>query len=215
MSEVTADPRGPIDPQVNSSGREGLTGTAPANLYGPPVEREQITIAPDFAPADAQPAWRQDFPVDWPQDQYVERRDFMKFMVLTSAAFAVGQLWIAAQNWWRRQNGSYQIRRIASVDDVAVGGTIVFTYPAEHDPCLLVRTSDTEFLAFSQKCTHLSCAVIPRPEEGIFFCPCHEGRFDLRSGAPTAGPPRRPLPRILLDIRARTIYAVGVEERTV
>ena len=215
MSEVTADPRGPIDPQVNSSGREGLTGTAPANLYGPLVEREQITIAPDFAPADAQPAWRQDFPVDWPQDQYVERRDFMKFMVLTSAAFAVGQLWIAAQNWWRRQNGSDEIRRIASVDDVAVGGTIVFTYPAEHDPCLLVRTSDTEFVAFSQKCTHLSCAVIPRPEEGIFFCPCHEGRFDLRSGAPTAGPPRRPLPRILLDIRARTIYAVGVEERTV
>ena len=215
MSEVTADPRGPIDPQVNSSGREGLTGTAPASLYGPLVEREQITIAPDFAPADAQPAWRQDFPIDWPQDQYVERRDFMKFMVLTSAAFAVGQLWIAAQNWWRRQNGSYEIRRIASVDDVAVGGTIVFTYPAEHDPCLLVRTSDTEFVAFSQKCTHLSCAVIPRPEEGIFFCPCHEGRFDLRSGAPTAGPPRRPLPRILLDIRGRTIYAVGVEERTV
>jgi len=215
MSEVTADPRSPIDPQVNSSGREGLTGTAPASLYGPLVEREQITIAPDFAPADAQPAWRQDFPIDWPQDQYVERRDFMKFMVLTSAAFAVGQLWIAAQNWWRRQNGSYEIRRIASVDDVAVGGTIVFTYPAEHDPCLLVRTSDTEFVAFSQKCTHLSCAVIPRPEEGIFFCPCHEGRFDLRSGAPTAGPPRRPLPRILLDIRGRTIYAVGVEERTV
>jgi Rieske Fe-S protein len=215
MSEVTADPRSPIDPQVNSSGREGLTGTAPASLYGPLVEREQITIAPDFAPADAQPAWRQDFPIDWPQDQYVERRYFMKFMVLTSAAFAVGQLWIAAQNWWRRQNGSYEIRRIASVDDVAVGGTIVFTYPAEHDPCLLVRTSDTEFVAFSQKCTHLSCAVIPRPEEGIFFCPCHEGRFDLRSGAPTAGPPRRPLPRILLDIRGRTIYAVGVEERTV
>jgi Rieske Fe-S protein len=215
MSEVTADPRSPIDPQVNSSGREGLTGTAPASLYGPLVEREQITIAPDFAPADTQPAWRQDFPIDWPQDQYVERRDFMKFMVLTSAAFAVGQLWIAAQNWWRRQNGSYEIRRIASVDDVAVGGTIVFTYPAEHDPCLLVRTSDTEFVAFSQKCTHLSCAVIPRPEEGIFFCPCHEGRFDLRSGAPTAGPPRRPLPRILLDIRGRTIYAVGVEERTV
>jgi len=209
MSEVTSDPRGPIDPQVNTSGREGLTGTAPANLYGPLVEREQITIAPDFAPADTQPAWRQDFPIDWPQDQYVERRDFMKFMVLTSAAFAVGQLWIAAQN------GSYEIRRIASVDDVAVGGAIVFTYPAEHDRCLLVRTSDTQFVAFSQKCTHLSCAVIPRPEEGIFFCPCHEGRFDLRSGAPTAGPPRRPLPRILLDIRGRTIYAVGVEERTV
>ena len=195
MSEVTADPRGPVDPQVSSPGREGLTGTAPSDLYAPLVERDQITIAPDFAPHDAQPAWRQDFPIDWPQDQYVERRDFMKFMVLTSAAFAVGQLWIAAQNWWRRQNGSHEIRRIASTDELAVGGAIVFTYPAEHDPCLLVRPSATEFVAFSQKCTHLSCAVIPRPAEGIFFCPCHEGRFDLRSGVPTAGPPRRPLPR--------------------
>ena len=214
MSEVTADPRGPVDPQVNSPGREGLTGTASSDLYAPLVERDQITIAPDGAPPDAQPAWRQDFPIDWPQDQYVERRDFMKFMVLTSAAFTAGQLWIAAQNWWRRQNGSYEIRRIASIDELAVGGAIVFAYPAEHDPCLLVRTSATEFVAFSQKCTHLSCAVIPRPAEGIFFCPCHEGRFDLRSGVPTAGPPRRPLPRILLDIRGGTIYAVGVEERT-
>ena len=41
MSEVMADPRGPVDAQVNSSGREGLTGTAPADLYGPLVEREQ------------------------------------------------------------------------------------------------------------------------------------------------------------------------------
>ena len=56
----------------------------------PAFEREQITIAPDFAPADAQPAWRQDFPIDWPQDLYVERRDFMKFLVLTSAAFTRG-----------------------------------------------------------------------------------------------------------------------------
>jgi Rieske Fe-S protein len=214
MADASSDPRLPLDVRVDSPGREGLTGTAQANLYAPSFDREEISVAPDFRPSEAQPAWRQDFPIDWPQDQYVERRDFMKFMVLTSAAFAVGQLWIAAQNWWRRQNGSYEIRRIASIDEIAVGGAIVFTYPAEHDPCLLVRTSETEVVAFSQKCTHLSCAVIPRPAEGIFFCPCHEGRFDLRSGAPTAGPPRRPLPRILLDIRGRTIYAVGVEERT-
>ena len=214
MSEVTSDPRGPIDPQVNTSGREGLTGTAPANLYGPLVEREQITIAPDFAPADTQPAWRQDFPIDWPQDQYVERRDFMKFMVLTSAAFAVGQLWIAAQNWYRRRTGQLAMQRIVSVDEIAVGAAVGFTYPDEDEPCLLVRLGPGEFVAFSQKCTHLSCAVIPRPSEGSFFCPCHEGRFDLRTGVPTAGPPRRALTRVVLDIRGRDIYAVGIEERT-
>jgi len=215
MADDRNDPRRSIDPAINSPGREGLTGTAPASLYAPSVEREQITVAPNFAPPDVQPAWRQDFPIDWPQDLYVERRDFMKFLVLTSAAFTLGQLWIGAQNLYRKRLGQLPMQRIASVDDVAVGGAVAFTYPDEHEPCLLVRLTASEFVAFNQKCTHLSCAVIPRPEEGSFYCPCHEGRFDLKTGAPIAGPPRRPLTRIVLDIRGRDIYAVAVEERTV
>jgi Rieske Fe-S protein len=214
MADLPRDPRAPVDAAINSPGREGLTGTAPASLYAPSVEREQITIAPDFAPAEAQPAWRQDFPIDWPQDLYVERRDFMKFMVLTSAAFTAGQLWIGVLNWRRRRSGQLPMQRIASVDDLAVGGAIVFSYPAEHEPCLLVRVTESEFVAFSQKCTHLSCAVVPRPAEDSFYCPCHEGRFDLKTGVPIAGPPRRPLTRIVLELRGRDIYAVGVEERT-
>src|SRR5262245_47090736 len=165
MSGAGLDPRSPVDPAINSPGREGLTGTAPASLYAPALEREQITVAPDFAPADAQPAWRQDFPIDWPQDLYVERRDFMKFLVLTSAAFTLGQLWIGVQNWYRNRDGQPPIQRIASVDDVGVGGAVAFTYPDENEPCLLVRLTAREFVAFSQKCTHLSCAVIPRPAE--------------------------------------------------
>jgi Rieske Fe-S protein len=214
MSDARLDPRGAIDVAINTPGREGLTGTAPANLYAPSVDREQITIAPDFAPSETQPAWRQDFPVDWPQEVYVERRDFMKFMVLTSAALTVGQLWIGVQNWYRKRSGQPPVQRIAPVDEIAVGASIGFTYPDEHEPCLLVRVTTNAFVAFGQKCTHLSCAVIPRVDEGSFYCPCHEGRFDLRTGVPTAGPPRRPLTRIVLDIRGMDIYAVGVEERT-
>ena len=214
MTDFNSDPRRPVDPAINTPGREGLTGTAPADLYAPLIDREQITIAPDFAPAGAQPAWRQDFPIDWPQDLYVERRDFMKFMVLTSAAFTAGQLWIAVENWFRSHAGQPPVQRIASLDDIAIGAAVEFTYPAAHDPCLLVRLADSEFVAFGQKCTHLSCAVIPRPAEGSFYCPCHEGRFDLRTGVPTAGPPRRPLTRVLLEMRGREIFAVGIEERT-
>jgi nitrite reductase/ring-hydroxylating ferredoxin subunit len=215
MPDLRQDQRVSIDPAINSPGREGLTGTAPANLYAPSSDREAITIAPDFAPAEAQPAWRQDFPIDWPQDLYVERRDFMKFMVLTSAAFTIGQVWIGVQNWYRQRQGRPPVQRLASSEDIAVGGAIGFTYPHEHEPCLLVRLDTNEFVAFGQQCTHLSCAVIPRPEEGVFYCPCHEGRFDLRTGVPTAGPPRRPLMRVLLEMRGRDIYAVGVEERTI
>ena len=99
--------------------------------------------------------------------------------------------------------------------NIAVGSVVTFNYPTDHDPCVLVRVSEQEYVAYSQKCTHLSCAVIPKPELGIIHCPCHEGFFDLRTGRPTAGPPPRPLPRILLDVRADGIYATGVDTRTI
>jgi len=92
MSAERPDPKSALDPHVSTPGREGLTGTAPAELYVPIAGREQITIPPDFRSPDVQPAWRQDFPIDWLQDQYVERRDFMKFLVLISAAMTTGQL---------------------------------------------------------------------------------------------------------------------------
>jgi Rieske Fe-S protein len=68
---------------------------------------------------------------------------------------------------------------------------------------------------FSQKCTHLSCAVVPRLDQNILHCPCHEGVFDLRSGRPTAGPPRRPLSRVALDVRGDDVFATDVETRMV
>ena len=203
-----------IDARIDGPGREGLTGTAPASVFTDQTARESITVAPDFRPREQQPAWRQDFPIDWPEDQYVERRDFLKFLVLTSAAFVAGQVFILVQSIRRRLVPAPPGTRIASLDDVAVGGALGFNYPSAHDPCLLVRVSDSEVVAFGQKCTHLACAVIPRPAENVFYCPCHEGRFDLRTGSPVAGPPRRPLPRVILDVRGREIYATGVEVAT-
>jgi Rieske Fe-S protein len=207
--------REPLDVRVDSEAREGLTGTAPASIYRPLRDPEDVTIAPDGRPIEAQPAWRTDFPIDWPQDHYVERRDFMKFMVLTSLAFVVGQLWIGAQNWWRRRRGAPELARLAAVSDVAVGSAYTFTYPTDRDPCVLVRLSEGTFVAYGQKCTHLSCAVLPRVDDSVLTCPCHDGTFDLASGRPLAGPPRRPLSRVHLEIRGGSIFAAGVEERTV
>lgn len=176
----------------------------------PIPDTETISVPPDGRPASDQPAWRHDFPIDWPQDQYVERRDFVKFLTLTSLAFVAGQFWIAGQQWLRGREVPPGARRIAAVTDVPIGGSLVFDYPAPHDSCVLVRLAESEFVAFGQKCTHLSCAVIPKPELGVFQCPCHEGLFDLRTGRQLAGPPPRPLPRIVLDIHDGEIYATAV-----
>ena len=204
-----------IDREVSSQAREGLTGTTPANVYKPLRDPEQVTLAPDGRPMEQQPSWRQDFPIDWPQDHYVARRDFGKFMVLTSLAFVVGQFWIGAQNLWRKQRGKPPIRRIASLAQLPAGQSLLFNYPGDHDACILLRTSEGKPVAYSQKCTHLSCAVVPLMERGELHCPCHDGFFDLASGRAISGPPQRPLPRITLDIRGDDIYATGIEWRTV
>jgi Rieske Fe-S protein len=209
------DPHARVDPLVNSPGREGLAGTTPATLYKTLPERDRITLPPDGRPQNVQPAWRQDFPVDWPQDQYVARRDFSKFMVLTSFAFVAGQVWIGLQNYFRRRSGKPPIQKLVPLAYVPVGGSVSFNYPAAHDPCLLIRPSADVLLAYSQSCTHLSCAVVPRLEQNCIHCPCHEGYFDLGTGRPIAGPPRRPLAKILVEVRQGTVYATGVERRTV
>jgi Rieske Fe-S protein len=160
-----------------------------------------------------QPRWRDDFPIDRPQDDYVARRDFTKFMVVISGAFSAGQIWIAVQSVFRRRRGASPERRIAAVDEVPVGGTMLFDYPIEQeeDACVLVRLSEEEFAAFSNKCTHLMCPVIPEVAKGQFHCACHRGYFDIATGEPTAGPPRRPLPKVRLAVREGDVYAIGVE----
>ncbi len=174
---------------------------------------DRLTSAPDGRPDIDQPRWRQDFPIDWPQDEYVSRRDFTKFMVLTSFAFTVGQFWILAKSLLRREN-SAPILEIARLRGVPIGGTVLFNYPGPRRPAVLIRLSENSFVAYDQKCTHLSCPVIPDAQAGRLRCPCHEGVFDLATGRPIAGPPRRPLPRIKLELRNGVIYAAGLEERS-
>ncbi|MBL8761883.1 MAG: Rieske (2Fe-2S) protein [Planctomycetes bacterium] len=134
--------------------------------------------------------------------------------MLISASFVAGQGWIALKTL-RGEGGGAGPKAIARVDEIAVGQAALFFYPGEHDSCLLVRAGDREFLAYSNKCSHLSCPVTPDVPSGCLRCPCHHGSFDLATGRPLAGPPRRPLSRIVLEVRDGNVYATSVEERTV
>ncbi|MBS1123119.1 MAG: hypothetical protein H6Q90_5347 [Deltaproteobacteria bacterium] len=203
-----------IDPRVDSPAREGLTGTARGDVYEPRRDPEDITAAPDQRPMDEQPRWRQDFAIDTPEDNFIARRDFAKFLVLTSGAFVAGQAWIAAKSLVRDRRAPPGRQRIASLGMVPPGSAMMFTYPGD-DPCLLIRMRDGKLVAYSQKCTHLSCAVVPKIDEGILRCPCHEGVFELATGRNIAGPPPRPLPVIELDVVGEDVFATGVTERTV
>ncbi len=162
---------------------------------------------------ERQPRWQQDFPTDIPDEDVLARREFTKFLVLTSGAFVAGQCWIGGMSLLREEEALPE-KRIAADNEVRPEGIVEFRYPTDDDPCLLIRLRDGRLVAYGQHCSHLSCAVIPEPAQGQLRCPCHNGYFEINEGRPIAGPPRRPLPRIKLAVRDGTIYATGVELRT-
>ena len=160
--------------------------------------------------ADDRPRWREDFPVRWDEDHYMTRRELAKFLTLGSGLLATVSGLIAYIGLTGRIPTT-PIQRIAAADDVAPGGSLLFRYPTADDPCILVRDASGKLEAFSQVCTHLSCAIVHRPDEQALACPCHKGSFSSSDGRPLAGPPTRRLPRIVIEQRGAEIVATGVE----
>lgn len=165
---------------------------------------------PPNRPRERRPLWAEEVPIDAADERYVTRRQLTKFLVLTSFGMFVGNVWIMVRRWFRREP-DHRPRTIARVDDVPIGGSMQFSYPREIDHCLLIRLGRRRFVAYSQKCTHLSCAVFYSQEAQRLECPCHEGYFAVEDGQVLQGPPPRPLPRIVLRVRGDQVQALGVE----
>jgi Rieske Fe-S protein len=159
------------------------------------------------------PLWKEDISFRSADEHLVMRRQFGKFMVLTSLGMFLGNLWILLRTWRRRSNRPHlPVVAVANVAELEVGDVKIFSYPTASDPCLLVRLGLSSWAAYSQKCTHLSCAVVYERATGRLACPCHHGYFSAATGAVLQGPPPRALPRVHLEPRGSEIFAVGMED---
>jgi Rieske Fe-S protein len=162
--------------------------------------------------SSTKPLWTEEFSVHASEDSYVLRRQFTKFLVLTSFGMVAGNAWIWMRSLFAEPAGAFPEATVASAAEVPVGSVKLFAYPTAHDPAILVRKPDGALAAYSQKCTHLSCAVYYSAERNRLECPCHEGYFSIDTGRVLQGPPPRPLPRIRVEERNGTIVATGVDE---
>jgi Rieske Fe-S protein len=160
-----------------------------------------------------EPLWKDEFSIRTADERYVSRRQFTKFLVLTSLGMFVGNIWIYVRSLFST-SPQYPEVTICQASNIPVGGVWLFRYPTKKDPCILIRPDSETYVAYSQKCTHLSCAVFYAREHNRLECPCHEGYFAIKDGSVLQGPPPRPLPRILLERRDDTIVAVGVDVHT-
>lgn len=159
--------------------------------------------------ASSEPLWKEEFPVHTAGERYVTRRQLTKFLVLTSFGMFVGNVWIMIRSFFYK-TPNYPQQPIAQMGEIPVGGVKLFTYPTSEDHCIMIRTGESEYVSYSQKCTHLSCAVYYSQAKNRLECPCHQGFFSINDGAVLQGPPSRPLPRVILETRGEQLVAVEV-----
>jgi nitrite reductase/ring-hydroxylating ferredoxin subunit len=152
--------------------------------------------------------WRADFPFTAAGEDEVTRREFVRYLTLGSAGAAFGSVGLAGMTQLRRPVERTP-QRIAALDDIPVAGSYLFRYPTPDDPAIVIRPTEDELLAYSQRCTHLACVVIYEHDDDELVCPCHHGIFDAQDGRNVAGPPQRPLNRIDLEVRDGDVWAVG------
>src|SRR3954451_7960545 len=117
-----------------------------------PITRGRESMRLFRKPSNA-PLWRDEFSVFAADERYVSRRQFTKFLTLTSFAMFAGNVWILARSLFHRAP-TYAAVPVAALDEVPVGGVKIFSYPTADDPCILVRTAADSYVAYSQKCTH-------------------------------------------------------------
>lgn len=140
-------------------------------------------------------------------DAPVTRRDYLRMLVTVSAGLLAGAAGVAVGVFRRHGSGGAAPAKVA--DRLAPGQTVAFRYPGRDDRALAVRLPDGRLVGYSAVCTHLACAVLWRADDNRLECPCHDGAFDPATGEVLAGPPPRPLPKVLLREDARGIWAVG------
>lgn len=154
--------------------------------------------------------WKDEFSVFTADERYVTRRQFTKFLTLSSLGMFAGTLWIFIRSRFVKTTALPSVA-VMNLGEIPVDGVKLFAYPTPEDRCILVRTGEDEYSAYSQKCTHLSCAVYYQKDGQQLACPCHNGFFSANDGSVLQGPPPRPLPRIQLERRGQEIIAVGVK----
>jgi len=164
-----------------------------------------------FRRPSEQPLWRDEFSVRTADERYVSRRQFTKFLVLTSMGMFAGNLWILVKSWFRTEP-AYAAAAVATAGEIPVNGVKLFRYPGPHDPCIMIRLDEDTYVAYSQKCTHLSCAVYYQADTRRLACPCHDGFFAAEDGHVLQGPPPRALPKVILERRGEQLHAVGLAQ---
>ncbi|MFQ5651501.1 MAG: ubiquinol-cytochrome c reductase iron-sulfur subunit [bacterium] len=134
------------------------------------------------------------------EHETVSRRGFFRRVLMSVglvASYGTGAVYAIQFLLPKKKAPKYRKLLVASLEELSAGGSKVFKDLQGRD-MILVNTG-AGFKAISTLCTHLGCRAYWEPENNRFFCPCHEGVFDV-NGTVVSGPPPRPLERYEVEV---------------
>ena len=96
---------------------------------------------------------------------------------------------------------------LTSLANLPVGKATTFSTPTG-DKVILANTIKG-LKAFSTRCPHLGCQILWRDKKQDFFCPCHNGLFDI-DGMALEGPPAKEgtnMKTVKVKVEGESIFA--------
>jgi arsenite oxidase small subunit len=182
-----------------------------------------------------------------PQEEESSRRNFLKSALGVGLLLLVAGIGAVTKSLWTPGGApsssttpGFPRFKVSNISALQVGVPIVFNYPLEDQPNVLVKTGqkvsgglgpEGDIVGFSIVCQHLGCVVgyqAPGASPAcnssfkaagpLGYCCCHGSVFDFTNGGKViGGPSPRPLPQVILQLDGATgdIYAVGMGPPTV
>ncbi|MCG8604125.1 Rieske (2Fe-2S) protein [bacterium] len=130
----------------------------------------------------------------------VSRRGFFKRLLMSLglvASYGTGAVYGLQFLLPRKHKTNLRKLLITSLDQLPQGASKTFRDLSGRE-MVLVNSQDG-LKAISTSCTHLGCKSYWEPDNNRFFCPCHDGVFDV-NGEVVSGPPPRPLDRYEVEV---------------
>ena len=142
-----------------------------------------------------------------PTKEELTRRNFLSLAIVGIGGIITAILGIPAVGYLVGPALTRQAEdwiQLGSVKKVETGTPTLFKVTLQHQTgwvtsqeelSAYVLTEDGQnYVALSNICSHLGCRVRWIPDQGKFYCPCHDGIFN-KDGSVVSGPPPRPMDR--------------------
>src|SRR5665811_398743 len=141
------------------------------------------------------------------------RRDFLKYLLtggLLGFASVVIYPLIAYLKPPKQREVEVSSIKVGKLSEIEKNSGRIIRFG--NKPVILVRTAAGDLRAFSATCTHLDCTVQYKSDQGIIWCACHNGKYDL-NGRNISGPPPRPLDPFRVIVQGLSLIHISEPTR--